>query len=295
MSAPRLRAALAIVAVLTLISCGDSPTAPAPVVPPPAPSPTPVNLAPTIEAISVQGERPRQPASFADLSETVNVSATVRDPETTIDQLQYNWTATAGTFTGTGARVRWQAPAAAQTPALVTLTLEVVERYGASLEHRVRQTTDVRLHDSVKEVGDMARQFLLDFSNTDLKDASVVMRNFGGAATCPQPNEITSERADVINHYSNFRMMNFRIGPAAVAVNFGGVCQFRGKLGDACASVPVYWDSVDLRTNTRGAVEGPDILAATYSSADARWWLCSSDFDGRSVSGAIMHFYLRPR
>lgn len=139
----------------------------------------------------------------------------------------------------------------------------------------------------------MARRFLLEFSDTNNKSAADIMRDFGTAATCPQPREIDSERDDVTNHFTNFRMMDFRIGPASVTVNFGGSCPFRGKLGDACAVVPAYWDSVDLRNNQRGAVTGNDIIAAAYSRTDRRWWLCASDYDGIAVSGAVMSFYLR--
>jgi hypothetical protein len=281
----------AAVLLLALSACsGDSPVQPGPQ---PQPQPPPVNQAPVIESIAVQGTRERQPANFADLSETVNVTATVRDEETPLDQLQYLWTATSGTFQGAGRRVQWQAPSEATTPSRVTVTLEVTERYGQSLQHRVTRTAEIALHNSQKEVGDMARQFLLDFSNTDIKDASIVMRNFGTAATCPQPGEIASEREDVIRHYTNFRMISFRIGTPVVTINFGGSCPFRGKQGDACALVPVFWDSVDLRSNSRGAVEGTDVIAAAYSKSDARWWLCASDFDGRRVSGAGQSFYLR--
>ena len=277
---------------VTIIACGESGPGPSPM-PPPPPPPPPVNNVPVIESITVQGTRNRQPASFADLNETVNVVATVRDDETAVDQLTYNWSAPSGTFSGTGARVTWQAPADAATPAVVTLTLQVVERYGTGLEHRVSRTVDVALHNSVKDVGDMARRFLLEFSDTNNKSAADIMRDFGTAATCPQPREIDSERDDVTNHFTNFRMMDFRIGPASVTVNFGGSCPFRGKLGDACAVVPAYWDSVDLRNNQRGAVTGNDIIAAAYSRTDRRWWLCASDYDGIAVSGAVMSFYLR--
>lgn len=241
----------------------------------------------------MQGTRPNQPPSFADVGETVDVTATVVDQETPVDQLQYVWTATAGEFSGSGARVRWQAPGDATTPSRVTLTLAVVERYGTNLEHRVTRTHDVALHHSRREVGDMARQFLLDFSNTDLKDASVIMRNFGGAGTCPDPREVEAERNDVIRHYSNFRMMDFRVGEASVSVNFGGTCPYRGKQGDACAVIPVYWDSLNVPENRRDRVEGDDIIAAAYSRADSRWWLCASDFDGRSLLRAGESFYIR--
>lgn len=62
--------------------------------------------------------------------------------------------------------------------------------------------------------------------------------------------------------------------------NFSRSCAFRNRPGDACVAVPVSWDSTDTRTNTRGQVAGIDHVAAAYSVADSRWWLCSSDFQG---------------
>jgi hypothetical protein len=207
-----------------------------------------------------------------------------------VEQLTYNWTATAGTFTGTGAQVTWQAPAAAQTPMTVTLTLEIVERYGTGQEHRVTRTAPVALHDSIKEVGDMSRQFLIDFSNTLLKNTDEIMRNFGTAAICPHPNELTDERDQVTNHYRSFVVHQSTIGGASVNVNFGGSC-YAGLRGDACASVPVAWDSTELSTNRRGTTQGIDHLTAVYSKEQTRWWLCSSRFAG---TGSLAHrFYLR--
>ncbi len=156
---------VALTAALSQIACGGSPMAP-----PTPPPPPPANNAPVITAITVQGNRPNEPANFADVSESVTVRADVRDDETSPSQLQYLWSSSVGSFTGNGATVTWQAPAQAQTPSDITLQVEVVERYGpasapTSLEHRVTGSASVRLHDSIKEVGDMARQFLLDFAD----------------------------------------------------------------------------------------------------------------------------------
>jgi len=258
-------------------SCGDGPTRPDPPINPPPPPP-PVNTAPVINSIAVQGTRTNEPPNFANVSETVAVTASVTDAETAVEQLQYNWTAPVGTFTGAGARVSWVAPASAETPAAVVLTLEIVERYGTNLENRVTKTANVALHDIAKEVGDMARQFLLDFSDTTIKDVSRIMQNFGSAAVCPEPNEILSERNDVINHYTNYRMIESKVESATVTINFGGSCPYRGKRGDACAVVPVFWNSIDLRTNVRDSHSGNDIVAAAYSRNDARWFLCASDY-----------------
>src|SRR4051794_38394710 len=93
--------------------------------------PPPQNNLPVIDSITIQGTRPKEPAGFADMSESVDVTATVHDDETPADQLQYDWSATAGTFTGTGAKVTWTAPAELPGSAsgTVTITLKVTEKY----------------------------------------------------------------------------------------------------------------------------------------------------------------------
>ena len=98
----------------------------------------------------------------------------------------------------------------------------------------------------------MARQFLLDFSDSNIRDIGYVMRNFN-RAKCPDPREVDSETDDVTNNRARFRILNSRIGAAVVTINFGGRCPFRNKAGDGCAVVPSFWDSTDLRDNSRGA------------------------------------------
>ena len=282
----------AVAAALLLAACGGSPSGPGSVPSPPGGGVTPpANNAPTIQSVRVQGTRAKEPASFADVGESVQVTAAVQDDETPIEQLQFNWSAPVGSFSGTGASVTWQAPAQIAAPSEVILTLEVVEKYGTApnvFEHRVSSTATLSLHDSMKEVGDMARQFLLDFSDSSMRDVDRVMRNFGNASTCPDVREVDNERGDVIYDRANYQIINSRIGSARVTLNFGGSCPFRFKRGDACAVVPSYWQSMDLNTKAVGAVDGDDIVAASYSTAGSRWWLCASDYDGRKVSGATL-------
>jgi hypothetical protein len=266
---------------------------------------------PVIDGISVQGVRAREPANFADAGEALTIAAKVHDEETPADQLLYAWSATQGTFSGPGASVTWTAPASVAQPSAVTITLTVTEKYGASLQfqHSVEGTATLSLHDSVKEVGDMSRQFLLDFSDTTIKDANRIMQNFGGAGTCPDPAEVAAERAQVIDHYTFFRMLAYRVDAASVTVGFAGSCPtvHGPKKGDACAYVGVMWDSIDTRDNSHRPNAGVDQIAAAYSSIDtrdnshrpnagvdqiaaayspkdARWFLCSSDYDGHLVS-----------
>ena len=260
----------------------------------------PVNAPPLIASITAQGSRARQPANFADLGEIITVSANVTDLETPTGQLEYHWTATAGAFSGNGASVTWQAPAVSATPVTVGLVLRVVERYGPSgtLQHEVSRTRTLSLHDSTREVGSMARRFLTEFSrpqtNQNWRD---VMLDFDlDRNVCPNPGLVDDEREDVEFHYRNFVMHAYDIGAASVAVNFGGACPIPGRVnrpGDACVTVPVFWDSTDKRDNVRRQTRGTDYLAAVYSSDQARWRLCSSDLPGSSQTLSGHTIYTR--
>lgn len=286
---PRHAAILALTVVA--LSCGDPPNKPGPIINPPPP---PVNnTAPVITSITVQGTRRNEPANFADVGETIPVAATVTDAETSVDLLQYSWTATLGSFTGTGARVSWVAPAAALTPATVTITLEVLERFGTNQENRVSRTATVNLHDSIKEVGDMSVRFLTEFSKPQFNQSvSDVMRDFK-ASVCPVPGEVADEENSVRGHIQNFVMHNYYVGSAQVTVDFGGTCiDGYGTLrGDACATVPVMWDSTNLQTQVRATTRGTDFLTAMFVAAENRWWLCSSRLPPSATLGH--RFYLR--
>ena len=95
----------------------------------------------------------------------------------------------------------------------------------------------------------MARQFLLDFSDSSIRDVDYIMRNFepGCYGTADERQQVQDNRAD-------YRIVDSSVGPATTTVGFGGVCPFRSRPGDACARVPVMWDSVQAeqwRTRSR--------------------------------------------
>ena len=273
-----LRSWFLVIALLVSACGGGSPTSP---ITPPPPVDPPVNTVPTIDGIAAQGRRPRQPARFADLREVIEVSAAVRDPETPVEEMTYQWSATAGKFDGSGRSVTWTAPDAGT--GLVTITLKLTENYGYPgqskiYKHEVTSTVVVRVHDSTREIGDMAFRFLDEFSHPQTnKDWQSIMRDFKGSA-CPQPVEADNERGDVISHYTNYFMNTYNISTPSVNVNFASACPFRGRLGDACVAVQVYWDSTNIQTNLRVPTIGIDHLAAVYANDESRWWLCSSDF-----------------
>lgn len=279
---------------LLIAACGASPSGPGPITPPPddTPPPPPLNAQPVIESFTVKGRRPHQPEDFADLSETIDVAATVRDDETEAGDLEFQWGASAGTFEGTGASVTWTAPADADTPLEVTLSLKVIEKYGHPGGPRVYQqdvssSTTVSLHDSAKEVGDMAKQFLLDFSDSTIRDVSYIMRNFQ-----PGCYGTSDETAQVAENRRRYRILDSQVGEPSTTIEFGGICPHLGHPGDACSAVLVYWNSMDLEANNAvGAVAGTDWIASFYIREQQRWRLCDSSFDGHRA--ANMRAFMR--
>ena len=253
------------------------------------------NDPPVIQSIAARGVRRNQPANFADLGEEIVVTATVTDREASPAQLVYEWTGADGTFSGTGRSVRWRAPASGSTPFSASLKVTVVDRFqttdGSGLpitfEHRVERPFTVRVHDSVKEVGEMATRFLENFSRSSVP-VDEVMQDF--LVGC---YGYSSERQDVIDNRNEYTITSYEVGAPTVTVNFGGTCAFRNRSGDACSNSPVRWSSIEKDTGDTGTVEGTDQVAAVYRSN--RWWLCDSQFDGRNVSGSQRFFRLMTR
>ena len=281
----RFRIAVAVCAIASAIGgCGGSPMPPSPIIPPPPVQPPPVNALPVIETITAQGRRPGEPAGFADLSEIIDLTARVRDDETALSDLEFQWSATVGTFAGSGPVVTWRAPDTGETPVPVTLSLKVVERYGhpggpRQFQQDVSSSTTVSLHDSVKEVSDIGRQFLLDFSDSSIRDVNYVMRNFqpGCYGTAAEMDQVTENRR-------RYRIIESRVGEASTRINFGGICPYPlgARRGDACTTAPVYWKSIDQDArNAVGAVQGTSWLASFYIREERRWRLCDSSFDGQ--------------
>lgn len=242
------------------------------------------NQPPIVSGISSRSARAGVPSAFADLDETITVTATVTDPETPADQLRYEWSADVGTFTGTGREVTWRAPAQATTPAEVRLNLVVVETYQsinaqglpATAEHRVPGLLAVRLHASAKEVRDLAVEFLVDFSQQRLSPEQVVR---GFSDTCRGKAD---ELADVRRNQQEFTITAFTVEPnPPVEIAFGGVCRDRGRTGDACAYVPVRWESTERANGRRWVTMGVDQVSAIYENS--RWRLCDSDFFGTAT------------
>jgi hypothetical protein len=259
------------------------------------------NTLPVIGVMTARGRRPNQPAQLADLDEQIGVTAVVTDAETPPAQLTYEWSSNAGgTFIGSGASVDWRAPLSPPLiPITATLTLTVIERYASvdssglpvTQENRVSKFITVSVHDSKKEVGDMARQFLLDFSDSSIQDVPYIMRNFTDVGFCA--GDKADETNDVTNNRRNKRITSFRVDPPSVTVNFQGICPYRAKPGDACAQVAVDWRDVSLVGGPPSHVAGTDQVTAVYLAAQDRWALCGSDFDGVNLTTGVRMTRLR--
>jgi hypothetical protein len=217
------------------------------------------------------------------------VTATVTDAETPVSELTYQWSSDVGTFNGSGSRVSWTAPhTLAGTPTTVVLSLTVVEQYQTtdsdglpvSRENTVKGSTSIRVHDSVREVGDLAVDFLVGFSRQ--LDPAFVVRNF--TPSCPGT---ASELDDVRKNNEQNVITSYSIGNPSTTIVFTGPggCSFRGVSGDACAQVPVEWRATSKSTGLAGSVKGTDQVTAILERD--QWRLCASDFNGGSISSAL--------
>lgn len=253
---------------------------------------TSANAPPTISGITAQDQRRGAPRNFADLDSVVDLTAFVQDAETPLPDLRYEWSAEAGSVEGSGPTARWRAPAQFATPGNVRVTITVIETYqGLSdqglpepREHRVTSEVVVSLHDSVKEVRDLAVQFLIDFSEQRLSPDQVI-RNFTTA--CAGRNR---ELNDVRDNQRDFVINSYTIGPnPPVDVTFGAVCRYRGESGDACTYVPVRWNSTKKNDGSAERTQGVDQVAAVLDGTT--WRLCSSEFipDATSTGTAFRH------
>lgn len=252
------------------------------------------NPPPVIKDLSVYGPRRNQPSGMADLGESLTMTATVTDAETPIENLAFEWSAPQGTITGTGPSVTWNAPSQATTPLSVEVRLTVTERWVTSdttvpevRENTVTAATTIDVHDSVKEVGDMATRFLENFSQSSVP-VSVVMQDFlvGCYGTA-------AERQDVEDNRQAYTITSWSIGPPSVTVAFGGTCAFRSRPGDACSNSDARWESIENGSGEKGIVAGVDQVAAVYRLR--RWWLCDSQFDGRPLTTSRGFFELLSR
>ena len=256
------------------------------------------NAPPTIASLVAQGSRRNEPPRFADLGEEISVAAVVEDPETPPDALSFEWMSTpGGAISGTGPSITWRAADSGMTPFTASIRLTVVERFttvdGAGRlvqnENRVSREITVGVHDSVREVQDLAKDFLELFSQSNVA-ADVVVRNFQDGCGAGGTGK-RDERMQVEENRMRFSILSWFVGAPRVTIDFGGVSPFRSRQADGWAAVDVNWRSRCLtRDDARGCPAvgyikndvGTDWVTARYDEPTNRWWLCDSDYEPKN-------------
>jgi hypothetical protein len=124
----------------------------------------------------------------------------------------YQWTASVGTITGSGVTATWQIPKGLKAGVDVVITLMVTDTYDAVLNNVIvrqqfvvtKASAAFRVHDSVAEVKELARKFLVDlFGNTSVPpeacmvDFADVCANLGEGKN-RELEEIVSHRENVV-------------------------------------------------------------------------------------------------
>lgn len=224
------------------------------------------NTAPVIKSIAAQGKRLRQPPTFADYGETIQITVVVEDAESAATQLAYEWLACDGTFNGTGPQVEWTAPALGSLPSTCTIEVTVLDG-----PHALTRSIPIRLHNSTEEMRSLVMEFLNEFADSSITDAAAIVRDFSDSCSgkAAEQQEITANRQTrIINSHT--------YGSAAVTTNFGGVCAFRSRTADACVATPVEWQSTIIATGGPETAKGTSHIAGIYENS--RWWLCRSEY-----------------
>jgi hypothetical protein len=266
---------VAVAAAVVLARCGAGPTTP--IVPPPPPPP--VNTPPVVRSVAVSRTQ-------LEAGQELDATATVEDAETPADQLEYIWSASKGTFTGTGRSVRWRAPENEPVPADYRLTVTVVERYlglnpqgqVATLEHRVTGTSqEIRVNDAIRELRGLAEQFLVDFANSSVSPAQVV-RNFTNSCLGK-----ADELSDITNNRKDYTIVgeSHRITSITLNSNWMLCTAPTGPASCALVAADVDWRSILKETGAPEHVRGENLMSGVYEAR--QWWLCDSRFFGDKV------------
>lgn len=264
------------VACLVMAACGGgSPTRPTP--PPPV-----ANLLPVIDSITASAER-------VEVETDVTFTASVRDAETPIGQLRFDWKADVGTFSGTGPSVTWRVPKGAATPADVVVTLTVVEVYGPpdASGRRPEQSVSApapaaRVHDSPREIGDLSLTFLGDFANSSVP-ADVAVRNFSDSCRgkFEERDQIAANRRDYQITRSSLTLERVSVSTDRVRGDARVACEFWSVIKQC-------QPGVSCKVGANEHVKGKCDLTTVYEQK--RWRLCTSLFNESELLPSMSSF-----
>ncbi len=208
----------------------------------------------------------------AEVGAEISVTAVVDDPQPTPGDLTYEWTASEGTFSGSGASVRWRAPTVGEATS-ITINLVVVERYTVTdpdgrpetRENRAKASTLVRVNDSRAEVTTLSLTFLDDFIHSE-RTPEYCVRNF--TDSCPgkqwEYDDIARNRKQYLIH------------PEQSSYSIATIT-FNGTSTRATVLAPCRFASTERATGVFGIATGTCRLIHVYENG--RWYLCESWFD----------------
>ena len=148
------------------------------------------NSALVIRSMTAQGRRVRQPSSFADYGETIQITLVIDDAESAAAQRTYQWRACGGNFVGTGLLRRLDRAASRHVAS--TCTIEVTVPDGP---HLLNRSIVVRVHNSVDEVGNPVVEFLDEFAQLD----------HSSRHDCPQLLELVPRKAAELSDVTDDR------------------------------------------------------------------------------------------
>jgi hypothetical protein len=264
---------------LTLVGCGENTGSPTPPTPP-TPPPVVVNTPPVIQSIAVSSPR-------VDATDEIQVTSVVQDAETPLEQLTYTWSASPaiGTFTGTGAQVRWRpptagSPEASAMPVLYTLTLTVTERYtsaGEQKQNSASSTAQVHYNNSVAEISKLSMDFLTDFTTYSVTPEQCV-RNFSDSCRGKR-----AELTDVQQNRELFQILGGQFSVSSVTLN--------SDKTSANVVAPCTFFDIVKATGVHETVSGTCLLTAVYENW--RWFLCDSNFSWSGTTTSALRERLR--
>lgn len=266
-----------VVLVVAAAGCDRTPTTPSPPPPPQVGPATP----PVIRSITVNtGGTGR-----TEVEQDVTVTAVVEDAETPLTSLTYVWSATSGTITGSGATVTWRHVAGLQQGVDVVITLTVVDTYQAvennqivNREYRVvEQAAPFRVHDSVAELKELARRFLIDlFGNSSIPPEGC-LADFSEVGRCAQGK--SHEYDDIVLNRQLVVIESAEV--IAQAVDFDNA---ESAIVTTEAIFHDRWIVPPPGESAQHSTHADFYLSAIYDQG--RWWLCESTFGnirGRSL------------
>jgi hypothetical protein len=257
-------------------SCGGPGTGPTP---PPGggnggQQPPPVNTPPQVRSVTAAATR-------VEVGAPVTVTAVVEDLETPVANLTYTWTASSGTFSGSGPVVTWTPALDAKTPEDYTLTLTVGERVTSgsiTLESTATGTVTVRVNNSPKELAELSLRFLTAFADSKVSpEACVAEFTDSCSGKKDELEDVIDNRHDFEILSSSLRHTALQIDPARSFATVHTACQFTSRV--IAANPQSGGCQIDPASCRLGAIQQTDGDCWTTNVYEkGRWWICQSHF-----------------